>query len=175
MMFARQFLFGAAILVSLIAYANAADELPDDAALVDRISRAFASSNDYQDALVQVHSERGFVLLTGQVLTDEARTQATNTVVFASQGIRRIINELVVVDAVDASTFENDEAMTAAILADLAAMDPELAARTRVIVHRSVVYLMGALDPESQQQVADRVSRFQGVASIRTAFEFVTD
>ena len=160
------------LLCGLSTITKAADELPDDENLVQRIAQTFANSAEYQSALVQVHSERGFILLTGQVLTEEARTQATNTVVFASQDIRRIINELIVVDAIDTTTLAADESMAAAILADLASMDEALAATCRVVVHRSVVYLMGAFGTEAQQQIAERVSRFPGVASIKTAFEF---
>jgi osmotically-inducible protein OsmY len=152
----------------------AAEALPDDEALVQRISRAFTRSDDYKDALVQVHSERGFILLTGQVLSETARNQATNTVVFASQDIRRIINELVVVDAVDGTTAESDAGMTAAIMGELQAADAALADRVQVVVHRSVVYLLGALTADEQAVVGDRVSRHPGVASIRTGFEFVS-
>jgi osmotically-inducible protein OsmY len=155
--------------------AMAAEELPDDDALVQRISRAFARSDDYANALVQVHSQRGFILLTGQVLTEEARSQATNTVVFASQDIRRIINELVVVSAVDATTADSDAAMADAIMGELQAADEALAGKVQVVVHRSVVYLLGALRADEQAMVGDRVSRHQGVASIRTGFEFVSE
>ena len=153
----------------------AADELPDDEALVQRISRAFARSEDYADALIQVHSERGFILLTGQVLNEEARSQATNTVVFASQDIRRIINELVVVSAVDDSTAASDDALSAAIMAALTAADEALAQKVQVVVHRNVAYLLGALTSDEQALVGDRVSRVEGLASIRTGYEFVSE
>ena len=155
--------------------AFAADELPDDEALVQRISRAFARSEDYADALIQVHSERGFILLTGQVLNEEARSQATNTVVFASQDIRRIINELVVVSAVDDSTAASDDALSAAIMAALTAADEALAQKVQVVVHRNVAYLLGALTSDEQALVGDRVSRVEGLASIRTGYEFVSE
>jgi len=153
----------------------AADELPDDEALVQRISRAFARSEDYADALIQVHSERGFILLTGQVLNEEARSQATNTVVFASQDIRRIINELVVVSAVDDSTAASDDALSAAIMAALTAADEALEQKVQVVVHRNVAYLLGALTSDEQALVGDRVSRVEGLASIRTGYEFVSE
>lgn len=152
-----------------------ADELPDDEALAQRISRAFSRSEDYADALIQVHSERGFILLTGQVLSEEARSQATNTVVFASQDIRRIINELVVVSAVDESTAASDDALSAAIMAALTAADEALAQKVQVVVHRNVAYLLGALTSDEQALVGDRVSRVEGLASIRTGYEFVSE
>jgi osmotically-inducible protein OsmY len=167
---------GIAMLLGCInAGVMAAEDMPDDEALVQRISRAFTRSDDYRDALVQVHSERGFILLTGQVLTEAARSQATNTVVFASQDIRRIINELVVVDAVDATTAESDASMATAIVAELQAADAAVADKVQVVVHRSVVYLLGALTADEQAVVGDKVSRHPGVASIRTGFEFVSE
>jgi osmotically-inducible protein OsmY len=170
------YLAGLALLLTFTnSLAVAAEDLPDDAALVQRISRAFERADAYQDALVQVHSERGFILLTGQVLTEEARNQATNTVVFASQDIRRIINELVVVDTVDRSTAANDEALVAAIEAALSAADEAVANKVQVVVHRNVAYLLGALTRDEQALVGDRVSRVEGVANIRTGFEFVSE
>lgn len=157
--------------LSLAGTARAAEDLPDDERLVARISSAFADNAQYEDALVQVHSERGFILLTGQVTSEAARNAATNTVVFASQEIRRIINELAVVAAVDRSTADSDAALLATVEDALQDLDAELADKTRVVVHRAQVYLLGALASDEQSQVANRVASIPGVAGIRTAFE----
>ena len=164
----------AAVLLSVLALAagvQAAEDLPNDAQLVTRISTAFANNADYADALVQVHSERGFILLTGQVTSEEARNAATNTVVFASQQIRRIINELAVVEAVDRSTADADTALQASVETALQEMDASLADKTLVVVHRAQVYLLGAMSSDEQTRVAQRVASIPGVAGIRTAFE----
>lgn len=164
----------AVFLLSVLSFAccvQAAEDLPDDERLVTRISSAFADNAEYADALVQVHSERGFILLTGQVTSEAARNGATNTVVFASQEIRRIINELAVVDVVDRSTAEADAALLGTVEAALQELDASLAEKTLVVVHRAQVYLLGAMTSEEQSQVAKRVASIPGVAGIRTAFE----
>lgn len=150
---------------------RAAEDLPDDNALQTRIATAIADSEDYADALVQVHSHRGFVLLTGQVTSAAQKAQATNAVVLASNAIRRVINELEPVAEVDRSTLDSDAALAAAIETDLLAFDPALAAQVQVVVHRARVYLMGALPQADGSRVAERVSFVPGVAGIKTSFE----
>lgn len=151
----------------------AAEELPDDAALQARISTAFTGAEAYAGTLVQVHSHRGFILLTGQVTTADQKSQATNTVVFASSAIRRIINELEVVTTVDTSTADADAALALAVMTDLAMLDAMLAERVEAVVHKGVVFLMGALTQAEITQVAERASFVPGVAGIRTAFEIL--
>jgi len=160
-----------ALLLAVSLNLPAAEELPDDAVLQSRISAAFAGAEAYANSLVQVHSHRGFILLTGQVTTADQKSQATNTVVFASSAIRRIINELEVVDTVDTSTTSADTDLALAVLADLAMMDAVLAERVDAVVHKGIVFLMGALTQAEISQVAERASFVPGVAGIRTAFE----
>lgn len=167
----KQFAVLALSVLSFVTCVQAAEDLPDDERLVARISSAFANNEAYEDALVQVHSERGFILLTGQVTSEAARNAATNTVVFASQEIRRIINELAVVEAVDRSTAEADAVLLATVETALRDMDAALAEKTLVVVHRAQVYLLGAMTSDEQGQVARRVAPIPGVAGIRTAFE----
>jgi osmotically-inducible protein OsmY len=150
-----------------------AEELPDDAALQTRISGAFARAEAFKDALVQVASHRGFILLTGQVPSADLKTQATNTVVFASSDIRRIINELEVVTAVDRATAAADAALAGVTRDEIRKLDATLAEAVQVSVHRGVVYLMGAVDSSQAKVVAERVSFVPDVANVRTAFEIV--
>jgi len=161
----------AGLLLAATLGASAAEELPDDAALQSRIAAAFAASEVHADALVQVHSHRGFILLTGQVTSAEQKTQATNTVVFASSAIRRIINELEQVAAVDRSMLDSDAALVAAIEADLLAFDTALAEQVQVVVHRGIVYLLGALSQVDGGRAAERVSFIPGISGIKTSFE----
>jgi len=162
-----------ALLLALSLNLPAAEELPDDTALQTRITNAFANAEAYADSLVQVHSHRGFILLTGQVNTPDQKAQATNTVVFASNAIRRIVNELEVVTTVDTSTSAADTDLALAVMMDLAVMDAALAERVEAVVHKGVVYLMGALPQTGISQVTERVSFVPGVASVRTAFEIL--
>ena len=150
-----------------------AQDLPDDQQLVTKISQGFASNETYQDALIQVHSVRGFILLTGQVTSEEARAGATNTVVFASNAIRRIVNELVVVPEIDNTSAQADLDLQTAVEAELALMDAALAQRVEVVVHQAVVFLLGALTREEQSQVATKASTVKGVANIKTVFEAI--
>ena len=153
--------------------ASAAEELPDDTVLETRIAAAFSNSEDYADTLVRVDSHRGFILLTGQVPRIELKNQATNTVVFTSSAIRRIINELEVVATVDNSTAEDDAVLETTVNDTLQALDPPPAAAVDVVVHKGVVYLLGAVENAEAQRLATRVSSIGGVASIRTAFEIM--
>jgi len=80
-----------------------------------------------------------------------------------------------VVSAVDDSTAASDDALSAAIMAALTAADEALAQKVQVVVHRNVAYLLGALTSDEQALVGDRVSRVEGLASIRTGYEFVSE
>lgn len=151
----------------------AAEALPDDAVLETRIAAAFTTNEDYADTLIRVNSHRGFILLTGQVPRTELKSQATNTVVFASSAIRRIINELEVVATVDTSTADVDAALEATIDDTLQALDPPPAAPVEVVVHKGVVYLLGAVENTEAQRLATRISTIGGVANIRTVFEIM--
>lgn len=147
----------------------------DDNAVSERILQAFQEDTLYEDALVLVASERGFVLLAGQVLSQEARDKATNIAAFAGRDIRRIINELQVVESLNENTADTDAALADTIRQELRSDHPEPAEKVRVVVHRSVVYLMGALTSEQVNEVATFVSRIPGVAEIKTAFEFIPE
>lgn len=162
------------LLFTLALPVSGAETLPDDADLEVRIGAAFANHEDYADAFVRVESHRGFVLLIGQVPRTELKSQATNTVVFASSAIRRIVNELEVVGTVDRSTAGTDATLEAQVNAALQGLEPPPAAAVEAVVHNGVVYLLGAVEAAEAERLATHASTLEGVAGVRTVFEIVS-
>src|SRR5690606_20523260 len=101
--------------------------------LGERLSSAIRFGPEISDTMT-VTSIDGIVLLTGQVLTEEAKSQATNTAVFiGGSELRRLTNELRVVDAIDASGMEQDTRLAAAVESVLADNLPALAPRLKSV------------------------------------------
>jgi len=139
----------------------------DDSSITTRINRAIERSDELEGSDIQVTSVNGFVLLTGQVLNADQKQKASVAVAFATDDMRRLINELEVVDALNSSFRDSDAALQSHIMDEIR----DLTQSTTAIVFNGTVHLLGQVKPEERDAVATKISKIPGVKSIRLSFE----
>ena len=144
----------------------------------DRLKAAVANLTsediDFRNRpVVEIYHRNGIVLLTGQVTSEEAKSSISNSVAFSAGGdLRRLTNELRVVESIDLSLAESDANLANAANALLASTDPSLAEQVDTVVENSVVYLLGQVTRAQGDASAQLVSGLEGVASVRIVFEY---
>ena len=141
----------------------------NDNTIVSRVNRALQNSDELKGSDITVISVNGYVLLAGQALSDRQKQQASVAAAFASDDIRRLINELEVVDALDTSFNNSDAALLARAFEATKDVSPE----TVIVIHNGVVHLMGQVTREKGNEVATIISKLPGVKNIRLSYEFI--
>ncbi len=130
------------------------------------------SAPQFEGANVSVTSFNGIVLLTGQVPTEELRTQAGH-VVQKVRGVRRVHNELQVAGVTSGIIRSNDAWLTAKVKTAFVTYKNVDGSRIKVVTENGVVYLMG-LVTNSEAQAAVNVARnVSGVQRIVKIFEYI--
>jgi len=162
----RQFLL--VIFITLVSGQVSAQDINDED-ISNRVTRAIANNEELTGSDIYVFSVNGYVLLAGQVLTPQQRQEASVAAAFATNDIRRLINELQVVDELDNSFDEDDRA----ILAQIEAVIPDMSPATLPVIHDGIVHLLGRVTREEGNEVATAISKMRGVKNIRLSFEFL--
>jgi osmotically-inducible protein OsmY len=122
---------------------------------------------------VAVHNVDGFVLITGQVLSEADKSAVSNAVAFsAGLQLRRLSNELRVVDSIDLASAAADANLAMAAKALLASADPALAELTTTVVDNARLYLLGRLTRAQGDEVTRLVRRLEGIASVSPIFDY---
>lgn len=121
---------------------------------------------------IAVHESDGLVLITGQVLSEEEKSRVSNTAAFSARTqLRRLSNELRVVERIDTALAERDATLTASANA-LLATNPELATTIKAVAENAQVFLLGRVTRAQGDAATQLISRLQGVAGVRTLFDY---
>ncbi|MDG2460114.1 MAG: BON domain-containing protein [Luminiphilus sp.] len=131
-----------------------------------------AASEGYKDAHLTIVSYNGFVLLAGQVPSEELKTLAAD-VVRDLEDVRRIYNELEVGAAAGASAYTNDTWITTQVKSKLLASADTPGTRVKVVTENGVVYLMGLLNEAEAERVALEAAEVRGTERIVKLFEII--
>ncbi len=121
---------------------------------------------------VNVTSMNGIVLLTGEAETPEARDQVL-THVRAVNGVRRITNELRIVEPSALGSRSRDTLITSAVKSRFLVtrhLDPT---RVKVITEADVVYLMGLVTRAEGDLATERAATIDGVTGVVKVFEYI--
>lgn len=123
--------------------------------------------------IVKVTERDGIVLLTGQVRSEEEKARISNAVAFAASGkLRRLSNELRVVQQIDHALAETDTSLADSARATLMqAMSPQAGAMD-VVVENACVYLLGHVARAQADDAAQLVSALEGVATVKLVVEY---
>ena len=133
-----------------------------------------ADSQTFRKTRFNVVSHNGVVLLVGQIENQAMKQKATDIVSKASSKIKRIHNELEVMDKQGIFSRGNDTWIATKVRTLMLANDEVPSSRVRVIVENGVVYLMGILT-EFEGNIAANVARnVVGVKKVIKVFEYVT-
>jgi osmotically-inducible protein OsmY len=133
-----------------------------------------AADEGYDSAHLSVVSFNGFVLLVGQVPSEELKTLATD-VVRQIEDVRRIYNELEVREATGASARTNDTWITTQVKSRLLASSDTPGRRVKVVTENSVVYLMGLLTEAEAERVALEAAEVGSVERVVQLFELIPE
>ncbi|HRF43662.1 MAG TPA: BON domain-containing protein [Candidatus Competibacteraceae bacterium] len=126
---------------------------------------------------ISITSYNGTVLLTGQTVSDAVRWQAEDIARnFREPPVRIVHNELIIGPPIPLSVQSSDTLLTTKVKAALfqinyiSGFDPT---RVKVVTHRAVVYLMGLVQRNEANAVADVASQVGGVRQVVTLFELI--
>lgn len=147
---------------------SAAQEI-DDTSISTRVNFAQQNSKALNGSDFLAVSVNGYVLLAGQVLSEEQRNAAAAAAAFASKDIRRLINELEVVDELDYSFDAPDRQ----ILAQIEAVIPAMSSATVPVIHNGMVFLLGRVSRAEGNDVAQQISRMDGVKGVKISYEYI--
>ena len=131
-----------------------------------------AASDGFEEAHLSIVSFNGFVLLAGQVPSEDLKALATD-VVRKIDGVRRIYNELEIGPETSAGTRTNDTWITTQVKTKLLASSDTPGTRVKVVTENSVVYLMGLLSADEADRVALEAAEVGDAERVVKLFEII--
>ncbi len=131
-----------------------------------------AADDRFDDAHLVIVSYNGYVLLAGQVASEELKLKATS-VTREIRGVRRIYNELEVASPSSAMTRTSDTWITTKVKSWLLGSTETEGLRVKVVTENGVVYLMGLATREEADRVAAAAADMSGVQRVVRLFEIV--
>ena len=143
----------------------------DDEVIEDKAS--LAVQEKYKgDVHVNVTSYNGIVLLTGEVPTEQVRTDVEQ-IVRSNPKVRAVQDELVVGPVTDLNSRSNDSVITSKVKARFVETNRFQINHVKVVTERGVVYLMGIVTREEGDAAAQIASTTEGVQRVVKVFEYV--
>lgn len=127
----------------------------------------------FRDTNFHVLSHNGVVLLVGQVPSANLKNRATEIASAASIKIKRIHNELEVVDKTNLLRRGNDTWIAARIKTMMIADSDVPAGQVRVITENGSVYLMGLVSQLQGDKAANLARNVSGVSKVVKVFEYI--
>ncbi len=123
---------------------------------------------------VMIAVYNGVMLLMGEVRTPDLKQRAEQTVT-GFEGVRRIVNEIDVMEPEGFWTRRNDNKITARVklaLADITSVPGFDATKVKVSTAHRTVYLMGLLSTEEVEIVTEIARNVPGVERVVKVFEY---
>lgn len=123
---------------------------------------------------VEVVVYNGVVLLIGRTSTAELSARAEQKAM-AFQGVRRVVNEIVIGPRIDVSATSSDKVVTTRVktgLADIVGLKGFDPSRVNVTTEAGVVYLMGLVSQEEAGRVVEIARTTPGVERVVKVFEY---
>lgn len=133
----------------------------------------FKYNANYPKSNIYVNSYNGSVLLTGQVIDQQAKERAEFDAKVAP-GVRQIYNYLEIRLPQSIASRSNDSLITTEIRTKILGLDGVKSSSIKVITTNSVAYLFGIVNQDQGKKVADAVANIDGVSKVVTLFEYVS-
>lgn len=131
-----------------------------------------ASHEELKSSHLSVTSYNGYVLIVGQVPSDERKQQASE-VVRKIRGVRRIYNELEVAGNSSGMTRSSDTWITTKVKSTLLSDTTIEGGRVKVVTEDGVVYLMGLVTHSEAERISEATSSSNGVQKVVQLFEYI--
>ena len=149
-----------------------AQQIEDESIETKATVNIHAADEGFYDANIVVVSYNGYVLIAGQVGSEELKALATN-VVRKIDGVRRIYNELEIASPSSALTRSSDTWITAKVKTWLLGRSDTEGQPVKVVTEDGVVYLMGLVTAEEAERIANVAADISGVQRVVKLFELV--
>ena len=149
-------------------YQRLADETIETKAIVN----LHAADPGFDGAHLVVQSYNGYVLVAGQVASEDLRQKA-NEVIRKIRDVRRIYNELEVAAASSAMTRASDAWIASKVKTFLLAARATPGMRTKVVAENGTVFLLGMVTREEADRIAAEAADVSGVQRVVRLFEYV--
>ena len=175
----RKFLF-MFIVFSLGGCTNGALEYEDSpySRLDDERNETLALKNiraahpDLKDAHINVNSFKGYVLISGQVSSEEL-IGLTTEVVDRMRNVEKVHNELVVAGPTSIISRTNDSFLSTKVRAQLASSTDLQSNRLMVVTENGVVYLMGVVTRQEANLAVEETRQVYGIQKIVKVFDYL--
>ena len=149
-----------------------AQQVADETIETKAIININAANDGYEAAHLTVVSYNGFVLLAGQVPSEDLKGLAVK-VVRELDDVRRIYNELEVGPETALGTRSNDTWITTQVKSKLLASSDTPGSRVKVVTENSVVYLMGLVSQDEAERIAREAAEVGGATKVVQLFEII--
>lgn len=151
----------------------------DDRVLRVRVGDAIhdRAELDSSDKRIKISVYKGWVLLAGEVGEDRY-VELAGEIAEGVDGVDRVVNELAAIERPSTGQGMRDKWISSKVktslvgISDIPGFDPT---RVQITTARSIVYLMGMLEPEEAEAVVERARTVRGVEKVVTAFFRIED
>ncbi|NQY02173.1 MAG: BON domain-containing protein [Halieaceae bacterium] len=151
---------------------NLSQQIADESIETKAIVNIRAADDRFDQANLVVVAHNGYVLIAGQVASEDLKAKATD-VVRKIREVRRIYNELEVASPSSAMTRTSDSWITTKVKSWLLGSSSTPGLRVNVTTENGVVYLMGMVTEEEADRVAAVAADTSGVQRVVRLFELI--
>ena len=123
---------------------------------------------------ISVTAFNGWVLLSGEVATEEQKKKAEETAK-SHEETRRVINELELSGLAGLGSGANDAIITGKVKSTMWVDSSVPATNVKVVTERGVVFLMGMVTKEEGEQAVAVAKNISGVRKIVKVFEYAVE
>ncbi|MEH6585356.1 MAG: BON domain-containing protein [Halioglobus sp.] len=131
-----------------------------------------AANDAFDNAHLVIVSYNGYVLIAGQVASQELKDQATR-VAKEVRGVRRIYNELEIAAPSSGMTRTSDTWITSKVKSFMLANGDIQGNRVKIVTENGVVYLMGLATRDEAERIAAEAADTSGVQRVVKLFELL--
>lgn len=146
--------------------------IADESIETKAVVNLHAADERFDQAHLVIQSYNGYVLLAGQVPSEELRQKA-NDIVRKIRDVRRIYNELEVAAASSAMTRASDTWIANKVKTFLLTGSDTPGLRIKVVAENGVVFLLGMVTREEGNRVAEEAADTSGVQRVVRLFEYI--
>ena len=151
---------------------NLSQQIADESIETKAIVNIRAADDRFDQANLVVVAHNGYVLIAGQVASEDLKAKATD-VVRKIREVRRIYNELEVASPSSAMTRTSDSWITTKVKSWLLGSSSTPGLRVNVTTENGVVYLMGMVTEEEADRVAAVAADTSGGQRVVRLFELI--
>jgi len=163
---------GAAATASVVVDKRTAGDMVEDKSIKIKFNHELYSNHDLdKDTHINMISYNGWILLTGEVDSEETK-DLVNNIALNIKNVKRVFNELEIRKPSSLQSRANDAYLASKIQLKLLALLPDYFYHTTIVVENKTVYLMGLLTTKESDSVINIVKNINGINKIVKLFDY---